>query len=59
MKRNYKITFMFKTMANLRPQDVQELQLSLTYGQYIKEAFVELYNRYGDDVDSILSIEEL
>lgn len=58
MKKNYKITFLFKNMANLRPQAVQEIVLPLTYGNHIQEAFVELYNRYGDDVNSIMSIEE-
>ena len=57
MKKHYKVTFQFDFYKNLRPHGMQEIILELSDNNYIQEAFVELYNRYGDDVDGISKIE--
>lgn len=57
MKKSYVITYLFKQSANLRPQAVQTLTTELTYGSQIKEAFELLYNLYGDDIHSIMSVD--
>ena len=57
MKKHYKVTFQFDYYKNLRPGGIQEIILELSTDNYTQEAFVELYNRFGDDFDGIMKIE--
>lgn len=59
MKKTYVISYLFKQSANLRPQAVQTLITDLTFGSHVKEAFDLLFHLYGEDFDSIMSIDKL
>ena len=57
MKKRYNVKFYFKKEKYLCEYAPITVQMDLNPDSNIKDAFVMLYAKYGDDFDSIVSIE--
>lgn len=57
-KQIYRITFLFKSNS-FYPQWVQTLETELPIVNTTKAAFTLLYEKYGDNIEAILNLEQV